>query len=92
MLREQASHDEIAVLLAACILTLATVELIDHPLRQRPFLRLHGRNLRDLVRVLCHVIRERVGELGREGFATLDSFCSETKCGGLKAGIAWTHA
>jgi hypothetical protein len=88
VLRQQASHDDFSVLLRAGVLAFAAVELIGHPLRKRPLVRLDGR---ELLGVFGHVVREGVGELGREGFATLESVRSETKCCSLKTRIAGRH-
>jgi hypothetical protein len=42
VLREEASHHDVAVLLRTRVLTIATVELLGHPLRERALVRLNG--------------------------------------------------
>ena len=88
MLGDQASHDGFPVLLGARVLAIPTVEFVRHPLRDSSLVRIDGL---ELLRMFGHVVREGVGEFGREGFATLEAFSGETKCGGLKAGIVYGH-
>jgi hypothetical protein len=84
VLREEARHHHVAVILRPRVLAIATIEFLGHPLRESALMRLDGRQF---LGVPGHVVREGVREFGRQGLAALDPLGGETKRGGLKTGI-----
>jgi len=89
VLREQPSHRELAIFRRAPIILIATVELLGHPLRELTFVRVDGGNF---IRMLGHVVRERLGKLGPEDLTAFQALGSEAKGRSLQSGIAGRHA
>jgi len=89
VLREEARHHHVAVILRTRVLAIATIELLGHPLWERALMRLDGCQF---LGVAGHVVREGVREFGRQGLAALDPLGGETKRGGLETGITRRHA
>jgi hypothetical protein len=83
VLGQQPSHDDLTVLLGARVLALAPIQLVGHPLWQRPFVRLDGRHV---FGVPSHVVGEGLGQLLLERLAALDALGGEAKSCSLKTG------
>src|SRR5271155_3450112 len=64
VLREEARHHHVAVILRTRVLAIATIELLGHPLWERALMRLDGCQF---LGVAGHVVREGVRQLGRQG-------------------------
>ena len=87
MLREQACDHDLAVLRGR-FLALTSVELVAHPLRQDPLVRL---DCRELVRVTSEILRKGIGQLGGERLAALDALGSDAERGRLTVCIVERH-
>lgn len=83
VLREEARHHHVAVILHPRVLAIATIQLLGHPLRERALLRLDGCQF---LAVPGHLVREGVCELRCRDLTAFDPLGDETKRGGLQRG------
>lgn len=88
MLGQETSHDDLAILLGAGVLSIAEVELIGHPLGNVALVSLDGL---ELLGVPGPVVHQGIGQSGRERLTALEAFRRETKSGSLDASVTGRH-
>jgi hypothetical protein len=84
VLSQETSHDDLAILFGAGVLSIAAVELLGRPRGNGALVSLNGR---ELLGVPGHVVHQRIGQGRRERLAALEAFRRETKSSSLHARV-----